>query len=304
MSPIYLFIYLFIHIIVCILILLLGSARVLKFSLQLMPIIICVPFFGVMVAIVADFNSRFHKTGSKVIQLEELRADDYDARIMKIQEDDDDQDITIPLEEAILINDTETRRKMMLDILHHNPNEYISLLQQARLNEDLEVTHYASTAIMEVQRDYELDLQKREYDFSKNPDNKAMLEACVKSIKRYIESGLIEDSVLLIRRRRYAELMELQMQFDPENTDVMFDATDNYIEIADFQNALKISDRLINLHPEDERVWIQRIKFMQITNNGIGLQDTIKTIRRRNIYLSAEGREVVDFWEEPEKLNA
>jgi hypothetical protein len=37
----------------------------------------------------------------------------------------------------------------MLDIMREDPAEFIQLLQQARLNDDIEVTHYASTAMME-----------------------------------------------------------------------------------------------------------------------------------------------------------
>lgn len=170
-----LWIYLIIHTVLCILIYIGIRSRFFKFTEQLFPVIVLVPIAGMAACLAADYHSRFHKAGIKPIELEELHLETEDLRLKQI-EDDEGGALVIPLEEAMTINDAETRRKLMLDILHQNPQEYIELLQKARLDEDIEVTHYASTAIMEMQRDFELSLQKAEREYEDDRDNSEKLE--------------------------------------------------------------------------------------------------------------------------------
>ena len=44
----------------------------------------------------------------------------------------------------------ELRRELIMNVLNDNPEEYVELLKQARMNEDVEVVHYAITAMVEV----------------------------------------------------------------------------------------------------------------------------------------------------------
>ena len=60
------------------------------------------------------------------------------------------------------------RHSLMLDILHKNPNEYIAILQKARNSDDTEVTHYATTMMMEIQTEYEKKLQQYEKTYKEH----------------------------------------------------------------------------------------------------------------------------------------
>ena len=46
-----------------------------------------------------------------------------------------------------------------MDILNDDPSKYIELLEKARMNEDVEVVHYAITAMVELSKDYDSKLQ-------------------------------------------------------------------------------------------------------------------------------------------------
>ena len=49
-----------------------------------------------------------------------------------------------------------------MNVLNDNPGEYVELLKQARMNEDVEVVHYAITAMVELSKEYDYRLQKIE----------------------------------------------------------------------------------------------------------------------------------------------
>lgn len=295
MFRIFFWICLALHILLCIAIYLCLRLRILKFTEQLFPIIVFVPFWGLLAAAVAEWNTRRHKDGSRTIELEELhaRADDY--RMIRVEEEEETQEI-VPLEEAILINDTETRRKLMLEILHQNPAQYIQLLQQARLNDDIEVTHYASTAMMEVQREYELELQKQERQLRQSPEDEKALLNCIRTLRRYIDSGLIDDEVLYIQRKRYADLLSKRMEQAPDDKTVFYAAADNCLELEDYSTGNTLIDSILEKWPEDENAWFLKLKYCQKTNDGDLLTYTVKEIRRRNIYLSPAGKQTLQFW--------
>ena len=78
--------------------------------------------------------------------MEKLRVDDELHRSIRV-EDRAGTAATVPLEEAPILDTAEQRRKPILSVLTEDPVQYYDLLQQARMNDDSEVVHYAATAM-------------------------------------------------------------------------------------------------------------------------------------------------------------
>lgn len=289
-------VYIIIHIILCVLIYLGIRSRVLRFSEQLFPIIVMVPFAGMLLAVVADYYSRFHKSGTREISLEELHLGLEDLRLSHAEGDSDDS-LVIPLEEAMSINDAETRRQLMLEILHRDPDEYLALLQEARLDEDIEVSHYASTAMMELQREYELDMQKAEREYNANPDSKEKLDIFMRTLKQYISSGLIDENVLFVYNRRYSELLQDKIKMNPDDMFCFAEAVDNCLALGEYAGAEEYANRMIEKWPSEEDAWFAKLKIYRSINNGEGIQHIIEEIKRRRLYLSPEGKATLRFWD-------
>ena len=292
-----LILYLSIHIILCVAGWILLRCRILKCSEQLLPVALLVPFFGMILLLLAEIFTRCGKTGSKALALEELHLDGDDLKLLNPEQDRETDNI-IPLEEALAINDAMTRRKLMLEILRQNPEEYISLLQDARMDSDIEVNHYASTAIMEISRDYDLALQKAEQNYRDTPDDPGSLEQYIKGLKRYIDSGLINKNVLFVYRYRLSELFEVQMDQSPENIQSHVQAVQNYISSRNYTRAMELLERMLEKWPRQESVWLAKLQLHAEMRDSAGIKAVLAEIRSRNIYLSPEGRSIVGFWEE------
>ena len=71
-----LILYAVVHALICAAVYLCVRRRVLKFSEQLMPIIVLVPFAGLGTAVIADYYSRRHLSGTRPMTVEELHLDD------------------------------------------------------------------------------------------------------------------------------------------------------------------------------------------------------------------------------------
>ena len=294
-----LILYLILHILLCILVYVGIRTRVLKFSEQLFPIIAMVPVAGMAAAVAAEIMSRFRKGGKKEMSLEELHMAE-DVRLQRLEESEGDS-MVVPLEEALSVNDAKTRRQLMLEILHQNPGAYVELLQQARMDDDIEVTHYASTAMMELQRDFEINLQRAEQEYEKQPDQPEKLDRCLYCLRKYIDSGLIEESILFVYRTRYAELLQKKLEQEPENMQACQYAVDNYLGLSNYREAKFLADRMQNRWPDREESWLSTLKVCQQMNDAEGIRRVLRKVKRGNVYLSPAGREAIAFWDTEER---
>lgn len=284
-----------VHLVLCALICLALHLGWLRFSRQMLPMILLVPLFGVLTAIVAEVILRTGRNGSRDITLEDPHLENADLRLHTITRDHHGQ--VIPIQEALRINNAETRRNLILEILHQDPRNYILQLQEACSDSDLEVSHYASTAMMEIQREFELTTQQAEADHAKHPEDPGKLSHAIHCMQRYIDSGLINASVAPAYRHRLAALLEKQIASAPEDMATRLAAVDNYLAIGNLTGAQIQSDAAVRRWSGREQVWLSRLKVCHAMADTDGMRTTLDEIRRRNIYLSPEGRSVLQFWQ-------
>lgn len=292
-----LIIYVLVHIVFCLIVHLCVRARILKFSEQLMPIVIFVPVAGVISAIVAECLSRAKKAGSRDMTLEEMHLDNSDVRLQQLVPDED-EGVVLPLEEAMSINSAATRRMLMLDILRKSPEQYTELLHKACSDDDIEVSHYASTAVMEIQREYEFNLQKSEKAYRDDQSNAVLRNRYIDNLKKYIESGLIDENILFVYRHRFAEVLTDKMKDEPEDMEAVLCAIDNDLGLKNYTEAARLAETAVRKWPNREAVWLAKLTVCEQMNNGDGIKEVISQIKKKNVYLSKHGKSVLAFWDQ------
>ena len=107
-------------------------------------------------------------------RMEPFRVDDELHRSIRV-ENREDAASTVPLEEALLLDSAEQRRKLILSVLTDDPVQYYDLLEQARLNDDSEVVHYAATAMAQISKQADAALQRHAARFAADPKDPAVL---------------------------------------------------------------------------------------------------------------------------------
>ena len=284
-----------VHLVLCGLIFAALRLRWLHFSEQMMPMILLVPVAGVLTAAAAEIILRTGKNGSRDITLEDPHLEYADLRLHRIDRDSHSQ--VIPIQEALRVNNAETRRSLILEIIRQNPNDYIHQLREACSDSDLEVSHYASTAMMEIQREYELSTQQAEADFAKDPENPGKLHHAIRCMQRYIDSGLINLSVAPAYRHRLAALLEQQIAASPEDMAARLAAVDNFLALENLTRAAELADAALQRWPNREQVWLARLKVCYTMHDAEGIRNTLEEIRQRNVYLSPQGRATLQFWQ-------
>lgn len=288
------------HGILCIITYLLLRLGVLKTRGFVMPAVIFVPVFGLLLLLQEEYAQRSERMGRKEIGNEKLKINDAKYRRIDVDEGKN-QDITVPLEEAILVNDTVVRRKLMLDILHRNPEEYIDLLKRTRLGTDAELTHYATTTMMEIQSSYELNLQKYGQEMTKKRDDSKLLKRYSRELEDYLNSGLISGNILLIYRNQWDAVLKKLTELYPENKGYRLKKIANQIEAGNLSEVKEELTKIDRRWPKDEAVYRLLVIYYRRSGQGNLIAELIDTMKKEEVYLSHEGKKWFAFWENEEQ---
>ena len=80
------------------------------------------------------------------------------------------------------------------------------------MNEDVEVVHYAITAMVELSKEYDYRLQKIEKKYTNDPDDPVILEEYCDFLKEYLSQGFMEKQMEQIYRNQYTQLLLKQLE--------------------------------------------------------------------------------------------
>lgn len=183
---------LILHLTVCILIWAGIRSGMLKVKKYLIIPVIFVPVWGALSMLILHLQVFSKAENSRKIGIEKLQVNEEIYKNNFRLREENDHDI-VPLEEALLINDPEKRRKLIMDILNDDPSKYIELLEKARMNEDVEVVHYAITAMVELSKDYDSKLQTFERTYAAAPEDPVVLDEYCDFMEEYLQQGLLEN---------------------------------------------------------------------------------------------------------------
>lgn len=127
---------------------------------------------------------------------------------------------TSPAVDVLTLGDYDYRRRMIMDTLRDEDTiEYLPILRQALSNEDRETSHYASTVIMDLQKQVQEALAAQERRFAADPDSEAAQTALEDELYRAVYSGAIDENNLARYYARYNEISDLLLARPHVETD-------------------------------------------------------------------------------------
>ena len=285
---------LILHLTVCILIWAGIRSGMLKVKKYLMVPVLFVPVWGALCVLILHLQVFIKAENSRKIGIEKLQVNEeiYKNNFKSVEENDHD---IVPLEEALLINDPEKRRKLIMDILNDDPSKYIELLEKARMNEDVEVVHYAITAMVELSKDYDSKLQTFERTYAAAPENPVVLDEYCDFMEEYLQQGLLEKQVEHMQRNQYTQLLQKKIKTDM-NFHSCLCLADNLMKLKDYSEAQQILDVIDKKWHRREEYWVRKIQLFAEQKNGRAIQAALKQMKEELFYLSSKSKEVLAFW--------
>lgn len=291
--------FLIIHGIICIITIFLILRNDTENYKYLIPAVICVPVGGAVLYFLERNLEKHNRFNQQKVDLDKLKIEDVKYRRIDVDDEEDEGNV-VPLEEAMTLNDSQVKRKLLMKVLDSNPEKNIDLLQEARLGTDTEITHYATTTMVEIQATYEKKIQELSEDIKKMPNNERLLNSYRRELTNYINSGLITGNILTIYRRQLAQVLAQLINLSADNIRLYVEQIENLLELGDYEEVEKELAQIKKLWPMDERVYKLSVKYYWCVHRGDKIQETLREIHDREVYLSHSGQQWYTFWQQKE----
>lgn len=283
---------LLIHMLVCLVLWTLIKLGLLSVRGHMLPVMVLVPLWGPLLLVLCARGEAFGDALEDGT-LESLRLNDEIRRGMQVQVREGDAGV-VPLEEALIVNDPSDRRRLMLSMLTEDPDAYLAQLQAAKLNDDVEVAHYAATAVAQISKESDLKLQQLERAFKTDPSTEN-LDAYCDYLGEYLASGLAEGRVAQIQRQQYARLLARRCERE-DGAALRILYTTALADAGELDEAEAVITQLVAEVPDDQEAWMLCLRLAVMRRDGEAVQQVIDAIDNQHVYLSAENREKLAFW--------
>lgn len=286
---------LLVHALVCLVLWTLMKLGLLPVRGHMLAVMVLVPLWGPLLVVLLIARSAVFGDDLKDATLEALRINDDMHRSMLVQGREGDDGV-VPLEEALIVNDPGDCRRLMLSMLTEDPDAYLAQLQAAKLNDDVEVAHYAATAVAQISKESDLKLQQLERAFKTDPSAQNLNAYC-DYLGTYLASGLAEGRVAQIQRQQYARLLARRCERE-DGLALRVRYATALADAGEVDEAEDVAERLVADAPDEQDVWMLCLRLAVLRRDGEMVQRVIDAVDKQHVYLSAENREKLAFWRE------
>jgi len=204
-------------------------------------------------------------------------------------------DTVLPFDEVLLLTNDQSRREVMMHFLRRDPFMYLEMLKVAKVSTDVEITHYATTTIMEIQRDLDIAMQKAEKAYFENPDDLEPVNRFIQTLISYIDTGLLLENRMVQLRHQLSEVLEHKLAIFENSRSAHLLLVENEIQLGNYGRASEVSKAMCEKWPTHEDSWLMGLHVCMVSGNAVdkaAISEKIKTIP---ISWSRAGREEVEF---------
>ena len=256
--------------------------------------IVAIPIFGLLIGLGIQLVHWTGRSDKKPVDMElmHLGSDIYWRSLKKPQENLD----IVPLEEAINLDSYGVRRRILLDALFEKPSKHIQVLMVARHNEDAETAHYAATTIEKIQRDFQMDIQGYAAYLKQHPNDPEILDAYIRLLEKYIESGLMDTHMAGRQRKILSELLDQKLSFNPSDKLTLIKKLRNHLALSEYSTCIEISKLLRMWWPNDEDIWIESLRISVEAQNQQLFQEIVEGVHTTDVDWSKSGRDQLAYW--------
>ncbi len=262
-------------------------------SPSIVLLLLLLPGTGVLAALVADILHSAGKDGERGINAERFALED---KIYGRVEVAQAQDI-IPLTDALIIDSKETRRNIMMEILHKDPEQFTEQLKRVLDVDDTEMVHYSVTTIVEMRAQFDNALLRLEKRFSEEPSDQTVVTEYAQLLERYLSSGILEGNRQQEIRERYSEALLRAAVLMPDTLEWRLRYVENERALTHYVDALAQVRVLLHRWRKDERVWLAALDCAVAMRNDALIAQLCKEVAPLSGSWPIAAREAFAFWQ-------
>ncbi|MBZ2136027.1 hypothetical protein K1I87_07445 [Streptococcus gordonii] len=259
---------------------------------------IALPFLGYILLLGLNRSVQKDESDLSLVQgdFEEWFDVDDTQKMSRVESAYDHVEEIIPLEEALVLQDKEVSRWMLMEIVSRAPAKFIDLLFLARQDEDTEVVHYATTLIAEISRQYDIRLQTLDKKHQENPSDYRILAEYCAVLAAYLQKNLVTKRMEEVLRKDYSHLLEKKLQQKEQLSDYV-KLIENELLLKRYESVEKYLNTISQKWPQQEEIYMLYLRYYFETRQGERLEELVEAIKNGSIYISKANRERLAFWQ-------
>lgn len=259
---------------------------------------IALPFLGYILLWGLNRSIQKDESDLSLVQgdFEEWFDVDDTQKMSRVESAYDHVEEIIPLEEALVLQDKEVSRWMLMEIVSRAPAKFIDLLFLARQDEDTEVVHYATTLIAEISRQYDIRLQTLDKKYQENPSDYRILAEYCAVLAAYLQKNLVTKRMEEVLRKDYSHLLEKKLQQKEQLSDYV-KLIENELLLKRYESVEKYLNTISQKWPQQEEIYMLYLRYYFETRQGERLEELVEAIKNGSIYISKANRERLAFWQ-------
>ncbi|MBV4427538.1 hypothetical protein [Clostridium tyrobutyricum] len=285
-----------IHIFICILFYIFNLKNHKANSIYKFLIVFLIPIFGfiyfIIIFVLRKFKSDFDDT---LLNYDKYIRDNISNRLAEAGNKENEMNI-VPVSEALVLNDSKTKRRLLIDVVKKNSIKNIPILKKALENSDTEVSHYAATAITELKNNFISTLQEEAIKYEKDKGSLSNLVCYVYIINNYINSGLLDKRSLKKYKYLYSEKLGELLSISETEKKYFIDKINCDIELGNYNSAKEYCDKFYKAYPESESAYMMKMKLYYELNDFNNFNSVLLELKKSNLKFSNKVLNIVRFW--------
>ena len=261
-----------------------------KEALVLLPMVLCLPIIGLAGALIVS---------RKINVILESPVDKLYRRVaneaLSVAKGKTELETVVPFDEVLLLSNDQKRREVMMHILRRDPFQYLEMLKAAKVSTDVEVTHYATATIMEIQRDLDITMQNTEGAFRANPKDIDAANRFISALSSYINTGLLLENRMIQLRHQLSEILEHKLSLFPTSRSAHLQLVDNEISLGNYTHAAEVAADMREKWPKDETSWLTTLHVCMAAGDAAEKIKIADSLVDAHINWSKAGRDEARF---------
>lgn len=261
------------------------------------------PIFGLLLLWITDVYKRTSKKNVNELMLEsDLLKLAEGSNIFRRADMEKEMNI-VPVEDILFLNDTSTRRKMLIDVLKEQTIWQIGTLETALQNEDSETVHYAAAALTEMRRNLQLQLQDLSVKYEENKQELAVLRAYADVLKKYLDSSLLDQRTYVKYSYTYSFVLESLLDIDQEEESYFVDKINCELGNQSYEKAEQYCQLFREYHPESEQPYVMSLKRFFTIRDYAGFVAEMNRLKSSSVKISHATLMMIRYWNDEQDSN-
>lgn len=202
----------------------------------------------------------------------------------------------VPVEEALLLNNSSVKRQLIMDTVKEDAYDYISFLKMAMADHDMETSHYAASIVLETNRNLQNIIQGTAVAYENDKEDVEALENYTEVVGKYYKSGLIDAASEIRYGNIYSQLLQEHLNLKRYSENIFIEKIETDIKLGNFGEVLSDIELFRKKYPESENPYLLLLKYHYKQRNYEGIQGLIEDMDERHINFSRKGQEIINFW--------